>query len=354
MLSFCGRGGSARGASFDPRLITKVTRGDLHISVTEIGHIEPCEKIAIKSKVAGQVEKVLVDEGMNVKAGQLLLQIAPEEFQRNLERTRQEVQKTQAAVDQAKLTLSRRVNALGYRAISQAEVDDARSEYRQRRIALKQTREAVRASEDQLRYARIVSPISGTIIQRTIRVGETVVPGTMATMDDRALMMVADLSTLIAKVDLNQIDVAKVRIGQSVSVMLDALPGKTYKAKVTKIAPASVLALSKEVQVFPVEATLEGTGLDAIRPGMTADVEIHIETKKNVLMLPIEAVTKERSLAYVYRVLRDETGQRLPRLKRVYVELGLRNDREQEIVSGLSEGDEVQIRPPTAEANEYQ
>ena len=101
-----------------------------------------------------------------------------------------------------------------------------------------QAREALAVAEDQLRYSRLVAPIDGTVIQRSIRVGETVVPGTMATLDERSLLLIADLSTLIAKVELNQIDVAKIRLGQAVTLTLDALPGKTYSAKVSKIAPA--------------------------------------------------------------------------------------------------------------------
>lgn len=347
------RGRARKAAAVDPTLVAKVSRGDLEIAVVELGKIEPREKVAIKSKVAGQVEKVLVDEGMQVKQGQLLLWLDPTEFQRSVVRARQDVEKAQAALELAKLMLDRRTRALADRAVAQTDVDIADNDYKTKRIALDQAKELQRVSEDQLRYSRIVSPIDGTVIQRTIRVGETVVPGTMATMDDRSLLTVADLSVLIAKADLNQIDVAKVRLGQPVTLTLDALPGKSYRAKVTKIAPSSVLPKGKDVEVFPVEATLEGDNLKDIKPGMTADVKIHVETKQNVLKLPIEAVIKEKGQTYVNRLIYDASGDKKPTLSRVDVQVGARNDREQEITAGLAEGDEVQIKPPSAEANEF-
>ncbi len=347
------RSRAGQGNVVDPTLIAKVQRGDLEIAVVELGKIEPREKVAVKSKVAGQVEKVLVEEGMNVKQGQLLLWLEPQEFQRSVVRARQDVDKAQAAVELAQLMHQRRIRGLADRAVSQSDVDMAENDYRTKRIALEQTKEALRVAEDQLRYSRIVSPIDGTVIQRGIRVGETVVPGTMATMDDRSLMTVADLSVLLAKVELNQIDVAKVQLEQKVTLTLDALPGKSFHAKVTKIAPASTLPKGKDVEVFPVEATLEGDNLKEIKPGMTADIKIHVETKKNILKLPIEAIVKEKGQSYVNQVVHEPSGRKGPPTRRVEIQVGARNDREQEIVGGLAEGAEVQIKPPSAEANEF-
>ena len=339
-------------SAFDPSLLTKVTKGHLEVAVTELGKIEPREKVAVRSKVAGQVEKILVEEGMQVKAGQLLLFLDPTEFQRSVVRAQQEVDKAQAGLDFAKVTLDRRKRALVDRAVAQADVDLAENEWTTRKIALSQTKEALKVAEDQLRYSRIVAPIDGTVIQRTIRAGETVVPGTMATFDDKSLLVVADMSTLIAKVELNQIDVAKVRIGQQVSLTLDALPGKSYSAKVSKIAPAAITPKGKETDIFPVEATLDAGALSDIRPGMTADVKFHIDVRKDVLKLPIEAVLKEDGKFYVSKLVEKQPGQ-AKTADKIEIKVGVRNDREQEVLSGVAEADEVVIRPPSAAANEF-
>jgi multidrug efflux pump subunit AcrA (membrane-fusion protein) len=176
-----------------------------------------------------------------------------------------------------------------------------------------------------------------------------VTPGVQSTFDGKALLTVADLATLVVKVDLNQIDVAKVRLGQAATLKLDALPGKTYDAKVTKIAPASVRPQGREVDVFPVEAELAVVdGL--IKPGMTADVRIRLEEKPGVLSLPIEAVVDEKGKSYVTRVIDGADGKQAT--EKVEVALGARNDREVEVLSGLDEGSRVLINPASAAANE--
>lgn len=353
-VRFIGARAGKEGA-LDPTLVAKVTRGELEIAVVELGKIEPREKVAVRSKVAGQVEKVLIDEGMQVKQGQLLLWLEPIEFQRSVVRAQQDVDKAVAALEFAKITIDRRRRALAERAVAQADVDLADNDWKTKKILLAQAKEALAVAQDQLRYSRIVSPLDGTVIQRTIRVGETVVPGTMSTFDDKSLLVVADMSSLVAKADLNQIDVAKVKLGQKVTLTLDALPGKTYTATVSKIAPASILPKGKEVEVFPVEATLDPSGpsgLADIKPGMTADVKIHVETRQNVLKLPIEAVNKEKGAVFANRVTHAQKGKGPPTV-RVDIKGGLRNDREQEVLSGLAEGDEVLIKPPSAEANEF-
>jgi RND family efflux transporter MFP subunit len=177
-----------------------------------------------------------------------------------------------------------------------------------------------------------------------------VTPGVQASFDGKSLMTVSDLSTLIVKADLNQIDVAKVKMGQKVTVTLDALPGKSYQAAITKIAPASITPKDKQVDVFPVEATLEKA--DAlIKPGMTADVRIHIEKREHVITLPIEAVVKEKGKQLVTKVVPAEKGKQKP--EQVEVHVGARNDREVEIVDGIKEGDQVMIKPGSSAENEY-
>ena len=96
----------------------------------------------------------------------------------------------------------------------------------------------------------------------------------------------------------------------------------------------------------------QASGLVDIKPGMTADVKIHVETKKSVLKLPIEAVSKERGQSFVNKLTGNHDGKG-PATVRVDIQVGARNDREQEIVAGLSEGDQVLIKPPSAEANEF-
>ncbi|MDB4965989.1 MAG: putative rane protein [Myxococcales bacterium] len=348
-IAYSKRGG-AGPKELDQSLITAVKRGDLPIDVLETGKVQPREKVEIKSKVAGQVLKVFVDAGQQVKKGQILLQLDPTDYEREVSRTEADVAAAKNALEFSQLSLDRRQKGLEQRGVAQMDVDTAASDVRAKKVAVQLTTVAYNAASDRLRYTRVISPMDGTITERGIQPGEVVTPGVQATFEGKALLTVADLSTLLVKTDLNQIDVAKVKMGQKVTITLDALPGKTYEAVITKIAPASITPKDKQVDVFPVEATLAKA--DAlIKPGMTADVRIHIEKKEKVLALPIEAVIKEGGKQFVQKVVPAENGKQ--KTDKVEVKVGARNDREIEIASGIAEGDKVLIKPGSSAENEY-
>jgi HlyD family secretion protein/macrolide-specific efflux system membrane fusion protein len=342
--------GRAATKDLDKSLITNARRGDLKIDVIETGKVQPRERVEVKSKVAGQVEKVFVDEGLRVKKGQKLLRLDDTDYRREVERCEADVQAAKLAVEYAELFLERRKKGLESRGVAQADVDFAVNDLAGKKVAVDRAKVALVAARDKLRYTEIDSPLDGTVIERGIRPGEVVTPGVQATFEGKALLTIADLSVLIVKADLNQIDVAKVKIGQKVTLTLDALPGKTYEAQVTKIAPASTLPKGKDVEVFPIEATLSAAD-GSIKPGMTADVRVHIETKPNVLMVPIEAVVKESGKSYITRVTDGPDGK--PKTDKVEVKVGARNDRDVEIADGIKDGERLMIKPASAAENEW-
>jgi HlyD family secretion protein/macrolide-specific efflux system membrane fusion protein len=349
VVVFSKRGG-AGPKELDPSLITTVKRNDLAIEVLETGKVQPREKVEIKSKVAGQVQKVFVDAGDKVKKGQLLLQLDPTDYERDVAKCEADVAAAKNALEFSQLSLDRRQKGLQERGVAQMDVDTAAADVKAKKVALQTATVAYNAASDRLRYTHIVSPMDGTVTERGIQPGEVVTPGVQATFEGKALLTISDLSTLLVKADLNQIDVAKVKLGQKVTVTLDALPGKTYEADITKIAPASITPKDKQVDVFPVEATLTKSDV-AIKPGMTADVRIHIEKKDHVLSLPIEAVVKENGKQWVTKVVPAENGKQ--KTDKVEVAIGARNDREIEIASGIKEGDKVMIKPASSAENEY-
>ncbi|HWE27001.1 MAG TPA: efflux RND transporter periplasmic adaptor subunit, partial [Polyangia bacterium] len=319
---FATKRGGAGPKELDPSLITMVKRGDLPIEVLETGKVQPREKVEIKSKVAGQVLKVYVDAGDRVKKGQLLLQLDPTDYERDVAKCDADVAAAKNALDFAQLSLDRRQKGLQERGVAQMDVDTAAADVRAKKVAVQTATVAFNAASDRLRYTRVLAPMDGTVTERGIQPGEVVTPGVQASFDGKSLMTISDLSTLLVKADLNQIDVAKVQMGQKVTVTLDALPGKTYEASITKIAPASILPKDKQVDVFPVEATLT-TADHAIKPGMTADVRIHIEKKEHVLSLPIEAVVKENGKQFVSKVIALDKGKQ--KTDKVEVAVGARN-----------------------------
>lgn len=339
---------SGSAPPIDPARVVTATRGTLALEILETGRVEPREKVELKSKLAGEVVAVRVDEGDRVRKGDVLVALDPTDFEREVAAVEAELERARAAIDFARVTLARKRRAVEERVMASAELDVSEHELRTRLAERRMLEVRLGAARDRVRYTRIAAPMDGTVIQRATEVGEVVVPGVQATLNGKPLLTIADLSVLVVKVDLNQIDVAKVRLGALASVTFDALPGKTLSAKITRVAPASTRPSEKDLEVFPVEAELL-TADEAIKPGMTADVRIALEQRADVILLPIEAVVKSEGRTQVTRMLDADGG---PRTEQVDVTLGARNDRELELVSGLNAGDRVLIDPASAAANE--
>jgi RND family efflux transporter MFP subunit len=199
----------------------------------------------------------------------------------------------------------------------------------------------LRAARQQLSRTTLKAPLGGTVVQRNVNPGEVVVPGVHATVEGKPLLVVADLGSLLVKADLNQMDVARVTLGQVAEVKLDALPEVRLSGRVTKVAAASTRDATG-ADVFPIEITLDPPpGRPPIRPGMTAEIELVVDRVAQALVVPVEAVTSAPGSGRATVVVVHPGGRR----ERRTVEVGRRNDHHTEIRAGLVEGDVVAIDP---------
>jgi HlyD family secretion protein/macrolide-specific efflux system membrane fusion protein len=345
---FVAQRSRAKETPIDPAQLVTVAKKSLDVEIFETGRIQPREKAELKSKVAGQVLQVLVQEGATVKQGDVLLTLDPTDYQRELAKTEADVAQAAAALDFAKLAHDRAERGAAQGIAPQFDVQQTAHDEKTKVVSLKSAEVARNIAQDHLHYTRLLAPMAGTVIARNIDPGEAVIPGPQATMDGKPLLTIADLSALLVKVNLNQIDVAKVAVGRKATLTLDALPGKSYEAVITKVAPASVKLKDKDQEVFPVEALLERPdGL--VKPGMSADVRVHLDSKPNVLAVPLETIIKEGGRSYVMKVV-EEKGKKT-RQEKVEVTTGLRNDREVEI-TGVDEGTRIMLKPASASENE--
>ncbi len=173
----------------------------------------------------------------------------------------------------------------------------------------------------------LTAPFAGTITAENLNPGDKTSTGGSAA----AAFTVTDTTAMVVSIGVDELDVTKVQVGQTATVAVEALPGKTYTGKVTSISPAGVTA--QGVTTYPVEVALDKA--DGIYSGMTGDVTIMIAQKQNVLMVPVEAVKAVRGHSYV-RII-DANGEE----QTVEVKAGLADDTNIEIDSGLSEGQTV-------------
>lgn len=392
-----GRGKSAKSDD-----TAKVKKGQIVITVAETGTVQPLIKVEIRSRVAGQVNKLFVDAGDHIDKAQPLMQLDTTDTERNnaqasadlaiaksrlarliagarpeeLAESKADVRQAEAEFDRARTEYQRSRVALDAHALTTREFDAARGDYETSRARLEASRArlakikagsrseeiaearaqlvkvevALKATEDQIAYATIRAPMSGTVIKRGIEVGEMVSPGVSAISQGNPILVVADLSKLIITTNLNQIDVGKVRKGQVVEIRVDSAPGKVFKGSIRKVAPAADASKDGQnsIQTFAVETIVDGSDAAVLKPGMTADLDIKVATLENALYLPVEAVVRGKGDdGTVTLPGKDKKGKALTRK----IKLGQSNDHQIAITKGLAEGEKVVIKPPSASEN---
>lgn len=357
VLLVCALGGGAFSAwrllhphhtKVDPALVVTAKREKLDIGVTDVGRIEAPDTVQIGSRVPGRVVDVLVKEGQHVHRGQLLVKFDRRTALADVARARAKLAQARARSRFSDKDVQRKTDGVTAGIVARLDLESARHQAKLAALDVKLARAALAEARDHLDDLELSSPIDGTVTRRAIEPGEMVETGVQSSRESAALLTVADLSRLVVKTDLDQIDVAKVKPGQHVGVRLDAIPGETFRAHVTKVAPASVKRTGKDVEVFPVEAELDKAD-PRIKPGMTGDVRISVRQEPHVLALPLESVRKKDGKSFVTRVVSDAAGDHT---EQVQVKLGSGNDHLVEIVSGIDAGQRVLIDPASAKKNE--
>ncbi len=276
-----------------------------------------------------------------------------------LENARLQVESAQSDLERARASAVQ--DELKRKSLEAARADMENAQLRLREIEMRQLElKQARASEKQavsqfqnlmiqLSETDVRAPIRGVVTRRYREVGELVMSGTTGFGEGTPILQVADLSQMRVRLNLNELDVAKVRVGMPVEITVDALPERKFRGEVRKIAPAAqssgqqTSALS--VVKFAVEVYLNQTD-DALRPGMTARCRILTAQKNNALRLPLEALGKEGDRDYVLRIVPNQTqpnGE--PKTEKVFVKVGLRNASHAEILEGVRAGDKV-LKPP--------
>ena len=288
------------GTKIDPSKLAKVEKGDLAKSVVATGKIEPITKVEIKSKASGIVEKLYVEYGDHVKAGQLLAELDKEQIQA-------QVRESQAALAAAEADYERsKVDALGVdiptlkrayeRAqgmakegvVSSSALDDTQRAYEMsvnkqavakaqlavNKAKVEQARAQLANQRENLSYTTIVAPIDGIILSRDVEVGDAVssilVLGSGATL----VMTLGDTHEVYVKGKVDESDIGKVYLGQPARIKVESFKDKTFTGKVTKISPMGVE--KDNVTTFEVRVSIDNPGGE-LKAAMTANAEIILE-----------------------------------------------------------------------------
>src|SRR5436305_12776780 len=285
----------------EPKLPVKVGKAevaDIQVKVTEVGNVQPETKVDVKSAVSGKVISILHRDGDVVRAGDVLARVEPDLNQaQSLAETKNSLTSPQIRFEQAKKNYDQDHSLFEMGLLANKANRDSETEYRAAKQEYERSQEKYAIVEksgipinqrpDQFQGSNIVAPMDGLVLTKNVEIGESITSGVSSFNAGTVLFTVADVSKMIIKAGVNEVDIGKVRVGMPVKVTLDAYPKVAFAGRVDRIAPA--VRIDDKVRVFDVEIRLDAQGRE-LRSGMTANIEMSGERKEKVLTVPVEAV----------------------------------------------------------------
>jgi RND family efflux transporter MFP subunit len=307
--------------------VTRVGRADIQSTLSVSGTVSalPNQDVRVSSLVPGRVALMMVAEGDHVREGQVLAKIDDRPF-------RDQVQQAQAAVDQAKanlensrLNLQRNESLIERGIAARKDLEDARTQASVNKAALSQAEAALSLARLNLARTEVRSPLTAMIVKRLLSAGEQV-DGTAA----QPVFEVASTSEVELFGNVPALYLSKIRVGQALQISTEAFPGKTFQSHVVAISPA----VDPATNVGLVRIRMaNGAGL--LRLGMFLTAQVPLETHRNALVAPLEAVYRDQDgNPEIYRV-QGEKAEAVP------VKLGLETKDRVELLSGAQEGDTI-------------
>jgi len=335
--------------------------------VKATGEITPETRVDISAKVVGEIINLPVVEGQDVRSGQLLLEIESDLYESARNQARAAVRQAEVSVRRQEVQLAdarrnmRRTKELiadglvSQEALDTAQLalDTAMVEVEAQQHSVEQYRSGLQRAEDDLARTTIRSPMDGTVIQLNAEQGETVVPGS-TNLPGSVIMTVADMSVLLAEVEVSEVDVVNVALGQEAEVKVDALGTEPQKGHVVEIATSGRRDPTQGTIRFRVKVALDDPD-PSLRPAMTAKVDILTATSNEAMTAPIQAVVK-RTLDDQGEEVKGTAAKGIEESEVVYViadgeaaaravETGISDELYVEIIAGLTDGQEVVIGP---------
>ena len=314
LLKSCFGGSKETGFATAP-----VTRGDLTVTVSATGKLAPTNQVTVGSQLSGLVTKVVVDVNDRVKAGEALALIDPEQIDDEIRAAQATLAANVAQVAQARATVSESQAQLARleqvyklsngRVPSATELQAGRADAQRAVAALRVAEANVTAARAQLAQSQtqrqraiIRSPVSGVVLARQVDPGQTVA----ASFNTPTLFVIAeDLTKMKLEVAIDEADVGEVKVGQKANFTVDAFPGRTFPATITRVDLGSNLTVSAatssassttsaasttgQVVSYAADLTVGNPDLQ-LRPGMTATADIVTSDKKNVMLIPNAAL----------------------------------------------------------------
>lgn len=352
----------------------KVEKKTITQTVSAIGTINPEFQVKITPEVTGEIVLLPVKEGDVVKKGQVLIKIKSDSYMAQKERaeaslsfSKSNLASAKANLDKTQSEYNRSKELFAKKLISDAEYElvksamlSAQASYDASSASVKQAEAALKETLEQLSKTTIYAPMAGVITQLNVELGERVLGSGFSQGTD--LMTVSDLSSMEARVDVDENDVVLISINDTSDIKVDAFGEKVFKGIVTHIGnSAKAAGFGTQEQVVNFEVRIRLVDADkSLRPGMSCDAEIKTESRENVFAVPIQSVTarkeeekkaegeEDEDAAVV--VKKENKNNEIDEIvfivensqaKAVKIKTGISSDDYIEILSGLKGGEEV-------------
>jgi len=334
------------GAKPIPVTLQKIERGDVEASVsnTRAGTVKACRRAKMSPPAGGQIAKLRVKKGERVSKGQILLELWDDDLHAQEGLAREQLKVSQSRVQEVcglaeaaerEAVRSQELRDKGF--ISVQMLDKSMSEAAARKAScnsakgdIDQSKSRITMAQATLQRMMLRAPFDGVVADISGELGEYATPSPPGILTIPAIDLIDD-SCLYVSAPIDEVDAAKLKIGQRSRITLDAIKGRSFSGKVRRIAPY-VLDLEKQARTVEVEVEFDKLAQDEnLLVGYSADVEIVYDARPQVLRVPTQTLLEGN------RVLFNKDGV----LEERKLTTGLSNWEFAEVLSGLSEGDQV-------------
>jgi HlyD family secretion protein len=268
-----------------------VARRTIVLDATASGAVEPINVVEVKSKSSGQIVQMTVETGSEVSRGELLVQLETRDVQNQFDQAKADLNAAEARLAVSEAQKKRSDDLFAQRIITAQEHETAQLDHANAQAAVIRARTSLDLAQQRLDDATVRAPSAGTIIEKTVSLGQVITSATSAFGGGTTLLKMADLTKVRMRALFNETDIGSVSAGQQATVTVDAFPDRPFRGTVEKIEPQAVIQQS--VTMFPVLINLENReGL--LKPGMNGEASVLVDRRENVLAVPNDAIRTVR------------------------------------------------------------
>ncbi|MEE8193745.1 MAG: efflux RND transporter periplasmic adaptor subunit, partial [Gemmatimonadales bacterium] len=270
-----------------PFQVVAAQRQTLAISAEAAGVLEPVTTVEIKSKASGEILSIPVESGDLVERGALLVQVEQTDARQTLAQARADLEVAKARLKIASSQLDRAERMREQQIISDQDFEQAELEHANAKAQLVRAESMLETARERMAETTIRAPISGTIIDRTVEVGNVISSATQVVGGGTLLMIMADLNEVQVRTLVDETDIGRVQPDMPADIQVEAHRDRSFQGRVLKIEPQATV--TQNVTMFPVIIRI-GNEEGLLKPGMSAEVTIQVARSENTITVPTQAV----------------------------------------------------------------